>query len=79
VTILFSVPLLHIIANQEKLMATAADIQTVLDGLTTAVQALEAKESSTSPTVLQSDLDPIVASIQQLTASIQAIVDKPAA
>jgi hypothetical protein len=68
-----------VISNQEKQMATAADLTTAVDALTTAVQALEAKVQGAAPTVLQSDLDPIVASLTSLTTSVEALVSSPPA
>ena len=55
-------------------MADLAAVQTAVSSLTAAVQALEAKVSGAAPTVLQSDLDPIVASLTSLTTSIEALV-----
>jgi hypothetical protein len=71
--------LAHIISNQEKSMADLAAVQTAVSSLTAAVQALEAKVQGAAPTVLQSDLDPIVASLTSLTTSIEALVSSPPA
>lgn len=70
---------IHImISNQEnRIMADLAAVQTAVSSLTAAVQALEAKVQGASPTVLQSDLDPIVASLTSLTTSIEALVSSP--
>ncbi len=59
-------------------MATASDLTTAVSALTTAVQALEAKEANQPPSVLQSDLDPVLASLNALTTSIDALVNPPA-
>lgn len=67
-----------VISNQEnRIMADLAAVQTAVSSLTAAVQALEAKVQGASPTVLQSDLDPIVASLTSLTTSIEALVSSP--
>lgn len=70
---------IHImISNQEnRIMADLAAVQTAVSSLTAAVQALEAKVQGAAPTVLQSDLDPIVASLTSLTTSIEALVSSP--
>jgi hypothetical protein len=69
-----------VISNQEnRIMADLAAVQTAVSSLTAAVQALEAKVQGAAPTVLQSDLDPIVASLTSLTTSIEALVSSPPA
>jgi hypothetical protein len=59
-----------VISNQEN---------RIMADLAAAVQALEAKVQGAAPTVLQSDLDPIVASLTSLTTSIEALVSSPPA
>ena len=64
------------ISNQDNRIWPTLPPTTALSSLTTAVQALEAKVSGAAPTVLQSDLDPIVTSSPSLTTSIEALVSR---
>jgi hypothetical protein len=71
--------LLCIFANQEKIiMATGPELTSALADLTTAVNALETREQNAPPSVLQTDLDPVLAGIQALTTSINNLLTPPA-
>jgi hypothetical protein len=68
----------YIIRQEQQVMATLADVQTAVTALTAAAQALEAKESSAAPSVLQTDLDPVVQSLEALTTSLNNLLNAPA-
>ena len=65
---------LHIIiTNQEKQMADLAAVQAAVAALDTAVSALEAKLANPPAFVLQSDLDPVVESINADRTKVEAL------
>jgi len=60
--------------RQEKQnMADLAAVQAAVAAETTAIQALQAKLASPPPFVLQSDLDPVVETINSNRASVEAM------
>ena len=62
-----------IIANQGAIMADLAAVQAAVAAETTAIDALAAKLASPPPFVLQSDLDPVVESVNANRAKVEAM------
>lgn len=67
-----------VLSNQEKQMATLADMQTSMTNLKTEFDAAVQRLQNAPPSVLQTDLDPLKAEMDQMTAQMAALLNPPA-
>jgi hypothetical protein len=63
----------RVLSNQEQIMADLAAVEAAVAAETTAIDALAAKLASPPPFVLQSDLDPVVESVNANRAKVEAM------